>query len=390
MQAGRTSDDRASSPLSSTFFVLVVAIVSPGIGCLPEPSLLPTHAPDGPAAEKGREQAQAGGTVPAAAKWEPWIFPGDTEAGGTVVGTSPADRLLRAIGEAQSEVWVTMYLLTSPIMVDALVAARGSGCDVRVLLEAAPYGAETANHPAAARLAAAGVDVRILRRPDGLVHEKAMIIDRRSVFVLSLNFTTAGLGSNREYAVVDSDPADVARAAAVFEADLLGGDPTPAPPAGGSHVLVSPIDARSRLAAAIADARASLRIEMEEFSDAPLAAAVLAAWQRGVSVALVAPARGRSFGTDVTLARLQAAGMNVTFLETPVVHAKAMVIDRATVYIGSINFTRASLDDNRELGLLLPDQASAERVVETIESDARAGSPAGFDWGPARLSPSAP
>jgi phosphatidylserine/phosphatidylglycerophosphate/cardiolipin synthase-like enzyme len=95
-------------------------------------------------------------------------------------------------------------------------------------------------------------------------------------------------------------------------------------------------------------------------------------------VALVAPARGRSFGTDATLARLQAAGVNVTFLETPVVHAKAMVVDRATVYIGSINFTRASLDDNRELGLLFQDPAAAERVADTIESDARAGSPAGF------------
>jgi phosphatidylserine/phosphatidylglycerophosphate/cardiolipin synthase-like enzyme len=270
-----------------------------------------------------------------------------------------------------------MYLLTSTTMVEALVAARRGGCDVRVLLEAAPYGAETANQSAAARLAAAGVDVRLLGRPGGLVHEKAMIIDRRSVFVLSLNFTSAGLGSNREYAVVDSDPADVARAATVFEADLLGADPTPAP-AAASHVLVSPVDARSRLAAAIADARASLRIEMEEFSDAPLAASVLAAWQRGVDVALVAPARGRSFGTNATLARLQTAGMDITFLEMPVVHAKAMVVDRATVYIGSINFTRASLDDNRELGLLLPDQAAAERVAETIESDARAGSPAAF------------
>jgi phosphatidylserine/phosphatidylglycerophosphate/cardiolipin synthase-like enzyme len=246
------------------------------------------------------------------------------------------------------------------------------------LLEAAPYGAETANQAAAARLAAAGVDVRLLSRADGLVHEKAMIIDRRSVFVLSLNFTAAGLASNREYAVADGDPADVARAATIFAADLVGAEPLPAPPS-ASHVLVSPIDARVRLSAAIADARTSLHIEMEELSDGPLAASVLAAWQRGVSVALVAPAGGRSFGTDATLARLRDAGMNVTFLDAPVVHAKAMVVDRATVYIGSINFTRASLDDNRELGLLFRDQAAAARVADTIESDARAGAPIAFE-----------
>lgn len=354
---------------------VTLAVACFGSGCQPEPSLLPGRSPGSPGTGAGGREVGAGSAVGAEAALDAVIFPGAD-------GESPGQALVRAIAEARTEIWMTMYLLTSAAAIDALVGAHQAGCDVRVLLEAQPYGAEIANQPALARLSAAGVDVRSVRRPVGLVHEKSMIIDRRTLYVLSLNLTTAGLGSNREYGVIDTEPADVARAAAVFAADLLGTGPSGTGAGAGAgagaqaaagYLLVSPVDARTRLAEAIARARISLRIEMEEFSDGSVADAVIAAWQRGVTVQLVAPARGRSFGTDALLARLAAAGVEVVLLETPVVHAKAMVVDGTTLYVGSMNFTRASLDDNRELGVLFDDSAAATLVGKTIELDASLG-----------------
>ena len=83
--------------------------------------------------------------------------------------------------------------------------------DVRVLLEPAPYQAETANQTAFARLAAAGADVRWSTSRFTYTHAKTLIVDHATLAVLTLNLTASGLGGNREYAAIDTDPVDVAR-----------------------------------------------------------------------------------------------------------------------------------------------------------------------------------
>jgi phosphatidylserine/phosphatidylglycerophosphate/cardiolipin synthase-like enzyme len=323
--------------------------------CAPGPGLVTgPRAPAPPAPQAG------GATSPAAAIL--LVLPDD-----------PAAPLLQAIRGAQLRVWLTMYLLTSADTVTALIAARQAGCDVRVLLEAAPYGAETANLEAMARLAAAGIDVRAIDRPAGYLHEKALVIDGRAAYVMSLNLTAAGLAGNREYAVVTADPGDVAWIEAVFTADATGATLAAAP--SPTRVVVSPIDARRRLTAAIDGARANLSIEMEELSDDAIADHLVAARARGVAVRLVAPARNRSPATSATLVRLAAAGLDVHVVDRPTIHAKAMSLDGARLYVGSVNLTRASLDDNRELGILLDDAAGAARIARTIAADAAAGGP---------------
>jgi phosphatidylserine/phosphatidylglycerophosphate/cardiolipin synthase-like enzyme len=64
------------------------------------------------------------------------------------------------------------------------------------------------------------------------------------------------------------------------------------------------------------------------------------------------------------------------------IHAKAIVADAGTAgqraFVGSENFSAASLDRNRELGLLTADPTLVTRVATTIRADA-AGAPS---WRP--------
>ncbi len=61
------------------------------------------------------------------------------------------------------------------------------------------------------------------------------------------------------------------------------------------------------------------------------------------------------------------------------IHAKAMVADYGTskqiAYMGSINFSKPSLTENRELGLYISDPAILQTLQKTIASD-YAGAPA--------------
>src|SRR6185369_175156 len=90
---------------------------------------------------------------------------------------------------------------------------------------------------------------------------------------------------------------------------------------------------------------------------------------RGVAVSIVLPGSGRSSATDASARALAAGGASVRLLGAPDVHAKAIVADGARLYVGSINLTAASLDANRELGVVLEDPAAAARVATTIAGD---------------------
>lgn len=278
-----------------------------------------------------------------------------------------ADAIVDLVSAARASVWMEMYLLTDARAVTALAERARAGCDVRVILEPAPYMSEDANQPAFAALTAAGALVSWSAPRFTYTHAKALIVDHARLVVMTLNLTGAGLGGNREYAALDDDPADVAAAEAVFAADQTGDLA-----AAAGRLVTSPDASRTALTDLIAGASGSLAIETEELTDPAIVAALAAARGRGVALTLAWPGppdAGAGF------AALAAAGAAVRAVAEPAIHAKVVVADGRKLYLGSANFTATSLDHNRELGLLLDDAEVARRVAATVADDAARGVP---------------
>jgi phosphatidylserine/phosphatidylglycerophosphate/cardiolipin synthase-like enzyme len=275
------------------------------------------------------------------------------------------DAIVDLIASARASVWMEMYLLTDARAVAALAGRARAGCDVRVILEPAPYQNEDGNQAAFAELAAAGATVRWSTPRFSYTHAKALVVDHARLAVLTLNLTSAGLGSNREYAAIDGDPADVAAAEAVFAADETGADAVP-----GGRLVTSPETTRPIFTKLIEGARATLAIETEELTDPGIVAALMAARGRGVALTLVWPGPADAGSAFVKLA---AAGATVRAVAAPTIHAKVAVADGHSVYVGSANFTATSLDHNREIGLRLEDSAIGAHVAATVADDAARG-----------------
>jgi phosphatidylserine/phosphatidylglycerophosphate/cardiolipin synthase-like enzyme len=283
-----------------------------------------------------------------------------------------ADPVLAIVRNARRSIRLEMYLLTDEDAIQALLDGQQRGLDVAAILEPHPFESDGANQPAYDRLVAAGAAVTWASPRFALTHAKLLLADGQRAGVLSLNLTHAGLTSNREYAVVDDDPTDLAGLAAIFAADQIG---VPAPAlAGSARLLASPDNARSRLADLVAGARRTLAVEMEELSDPDLVDGLVSAVARAVAVTVVLPASGQSAATSAAARSLSDGGVSVRLLASPTLHAKAMVADGARVYVGSVNLTTASLDHNREIGIMLDDGALAGEVARTISADwARGG-----------------
>jgi cardiolipin synthase A/B len=87
-----------------------------------------------------------------------------------------------------------------------------------------------------------------------------------------------------------------------------------------------------------------------------------------VRVRLIVNASFDSEEEDVLIS-LASAGVDVRLMEGLYIHAKTMIVDGATALIGSQNYTPTSLDQNRELGMVVEQGALVNRCLAIFERD---------------------
>ncbi len=183
---------------------------------------------------------------------------GPTEAARIIV--EPSDKgaaLVAAIRAAKKSVHVTMYMLTSNAVIDALVAQKQAGKDVRVLLNKTfPPPQGNTNYTTYGTLKNAGIDVRYAPATFTYTHEKCVIVDATEAWIMTMNTTDSSPTDNREYLVVDTDARDVAEAEAIFGADMDAKAITPT-----GKLVVAPTNAKDRLLALINGATKTIDLE---------------------------------------------------------------------------------------------------------------------------------
>ena len=294
-----------------------------------------------------------------------------TGVSGVTVFVEPAageTPILDAINNAQSSVYVELYLLTDTNVITALENAAQNGLDVRVMLDPSPYGVGSSG-PAAtlSALSSYGVQTKDSSPAFTYTHEKGMIIDKQTVYIMSCNFTKSALGgssstTNREYGIIDSNSAEVQAALGVFNADWNRSSYT----LKDTNIVLSPVNSRSDFLALINSAQSSLKIEAEEMDDSSVEKAIVSAEARGVTVQVILP-KGSTNATGITT--LDNGGVSVYKDTQYYMHAKMILVDGTEAFVGSENISATSLDKNRELGILISDTTVLTKLKSTFKTD---------------------
>jgi phosphatidylserine/phosphatidylglycerophosphate/cardiolipin synthase-like enzyme len=125
--------------------------------------------------------------------------------------------------------------------------------------------------------------------------------------------------------------------------------------------------------AIINNAQKTLLVENEEMSASNIVSALDTACTRGVTVHIA-----MEYSSDYVsnFNSLKAAGCKLSTYNNPngfYIHAKAVVADYGlgtqNAYMGSINYSSASMTQNRELGMFVSDPVSVQLLNTTIASD---------------------
>jgi cardiolipin synthase len=260
---------------------------------------------------------------------------------------------------------MTMYELADPTTVSILEADARRGVRVRVLLDQ-DYSGYSINKPDFSQLASNGVQVRWA--PAGTIfHQKTITIDDRTSAIMTLNLTSEYYLTTRDFAVITTDQPDVAAIEQVFDGDWTNsGAPATGPT--GQNLVWSP-GAEAAIVSLIDSAQHSLLVENEEMDDPDVTSALESAAQRGVDVDVVMT---YSSSWADAFDDLTSAGVHVRTYSPDAslyIHAKVVVADDTTLFLGSQNFSASSLDYNRELGIITTDTSLVGPVYQTVASD---------------------
>jgi len=270
--------------------------------------------------------------------------------------------VVAAINAAKTSVHMTMYILSNTDVISALIARHKAGVDVKVVLDSS---SQTGNGPEYTQLKNAGVSVAWSSSQFTYTHEKCVIIDGKTAWIMTMNLTQSSPDSNREFLAVDTTPADVTEAEAIFAGDFAG-----KPPASVSGALVvAPLNAVSSIVNLINSAKTTIDIEAEEMSDYHTADALKAALGRGVKVRVVMSDETPTSSGQAAIDEIKGAGGKLVTVSTPYIHAKTLVADGKTAYVGSENFSTGSLQYNRELGVIFSIPSEVLKITTTISTD---------------------
>jgi phosphatidylserine/phosphatidylglycerophosphate/cardiolipin synthase-like enzyme len=279
--------------------------------------------------------------------------------------------ILRAIDKAKRSIRIKMFVFSDPTLLKATIAAKHRGVKVRVMLNAERRSGERDNEATRKALLRAGIEVKDSNPAFDLTHEKSMVVDDKSAFVKSLNWTTKNLTETRDYAVITERKRDVAEVMEGFEADWHREGFSPRKQ---SHLIWCPGPGRDRLCGFIDETKHKLFVQNERYQDAVIIERLVRAKCRGVKVHIMARPphtlkRDKLVEGVGGLRILDDLGIKIHKLKHLKLHGKMLLADGVAAIVGSINFAAGSLDDRRELAIEVRDDNIVDRLYKTAQYD---------------------
>lgn len=226
-------------------------------------------------------------------------------------------------------------------------------------------------------------------------HGKMVIADQNTVMISTGNFNPTNLCDaaesparcDRDFSFVIRNSAATSLLGQVFDGDLRGVSYDLKGMLAATEVQAVTVSPWSLapLIAFIGTAKRTIRLENQYLKEPALNQALVDAAQRGVHVEITlasACAFGHPSAADARLlTRLMtpfdAAGISVAMLPTAFringtpgyLHAKAIVVDEATAWVGSVNGSNAALTNNREFGYFFSGAADVANLNQILRDD---------------------
>ena len=288
-----------------------------------------------------------------------------------VLPDDSARPILDAINQSTRSLRIKMFLFSDPAILQAVIAAKKRGVSVRVMLNPARRSGESENEQTRKMLKAAGVDVLDSSPQFDLTHEKSMVVDDATAFIMSFNWEPKDLTETRDFAVATTARHEVAEVVACFDSDWSR---KPFTPGEKSHLIWCVGNGRQRIGKFIDEAQHTLWLQNERYQDPAIIEHLVRAAVRGVKVHVMARPPHKLKKEKLLegvggLRILNDVGVKVHKLKGLKLHAKLLLADNVRGVVGSINLSPGSFDSRRECAIEVRDEDVVGRLHEVTHAD---------------------
>jgi len=260
--------------------------------------------------------------------------------------------LIEVIRGARREITLSLFRCNDDAIFAELAAATGRGVTVDVLVTSRAKGGRKRREKLWSALERTGASVHAYNDPVVKYHAKYLVADDGPAVVASLNFTRKCFRKTWDALVITHDAAVISGLKALMAADCHG---SPLPADLSPRLIVGPERARAQLTALIEQARHSIRLIDAKVSDPDLVDLLKTRRADGIAVDIYGAKRLGPFKS----------------------HGKIMLVDDATLVVGSLALAALSLDFRREVAIAVTDApavAEAQQLFATIDAAQRAES----------------
>ena len=260
--------------------------------------------------------------------------------------------LLAALKNAKKSVEIAIFRFDRSDVETTLKAAAAKGVKVTALIADANRGGEENLRRLETRFLHAGITVA--RSADDLVryHDKLIVIDRRTLYVLSFNFTHLDIDHSRGFGIVTKNATLVQEAVKLFEADRARRHYA----AGPDTFVVSPVNSRKVLRSFLKRTKKQLLIYDPQISDREMINILQERAKNGVEIRVIGRVSGR-------------AGLTVRKMTRMRLHTRTIIRDGRQAFVGSQSLRPAELDSRREVGLIVRESRIVKKLLATFEAD---------------------
>jgi phosphatidylserine/phosphatidylglycerophosphate/cardiolipin synthase-like enzyme len=281
-------------------------------------------------------------------------------------------RLADAIGHASQTLDIAAFEINNKLVTEAILEAPERGVQTRIVLDAENGFREGGS---ANRFIAAGIPIVSNQGiSTALMHHKFMILDGKTVWTGSWNYTEGSTYKNNENALVFEDPGVSAafqtRFNAMFEENRFSRN---APKSTQNRFSVSGIPVEvyftpsdpveEHLVSLIGSATRSIHFMAFSFTNENYTRAIQSAIGRGVPVQGIIESMGAKASAG-QFSALQRAGVDVRSDSNPYfLHHTVIIVDQTTCITGSLTFTKNALERNDENVVIVHDPGLAKHYL---------------------------
>ncbi|HMY80591.1 MAG TPA: phospholipase D-like domain-containing protein [Candidatus Absconditabacterales bacterium] len=261
----------------------------------------------------------------------------------------------KIIASANQYLDIWLYNLTHNDSKSLIKMVAKAGTPVRMILEDNKYGPDDPQSPM-------GWGIQV-RNDDKLhtnfVHAKVFISAYRAI-IQTANLTHSAFERQREHYIITHDPRIISNLHMIFNKDRSGltlqsNDIHP-------NLLVCPIDCRHKIETLLRSATSSLYIQNQYIHDESILDILKQKTHIDVKINLPADDEDNKKLPE----QLQPF---VKLLTSPRIHSKAFLVDKRYLVVSSINFSANSLDNNREIGIIITDPQAIHAFLHQFDLD---------------------